>query len=376
MNIDSDLYFDVIIIGGGFFGCSLAIYLRQRFKRVLVIEMADDLLQRASYINQARVHNGYHYPRSILTALRSRVNFPRFVDDYSECIDRNFTQYYAIGKNFSKVSAAQFRLFMERIGAEIMPASKDIRKLTNHELIEDIYEVREYAFDAIKLKDHIWRDLKQTGVVVWLKKKVVSLEGILNGKILLTCVDSNPKDSETKPIILIASNVYNCTYAHLNQVLIDSNSPGILLKHELTEMAVIELPEELRGIGITVMCGPFFSFMPFPCLGASTLSHVRYTPHNYWMDGKDSYFDGYDYLARVERKSNYPYMIRDAKRFVPALAKSRYIDSLWEIKTTLPQSEVDDSRPILMLKNYRIPNLTYVMGGKIDNIYDVIAELQ
>ena len=149
MNIDSDLYFDVIIIGGGFFGCSLAIYLRQRFKRVLVIEMADDLLQRASYINQARVHNGYHYPRSILTALRSRVNFPRFVDDYSECIDRNFTQYYAIGKNFSKVSAAQFRLFMERIGAEIMPASKDIRKLTNHELIEDIYEVREYAFDAI-----------------------------------------------------------------------------------------------------------------------------------------------------------------------------------------------------------------------------------
>ena len=124
------------------------------------------------------------------------------------------------------------------------------------------------------------------------------------------------------------------------------------------------------------MCGPFFSFMPFPCLGASTLSHVRYTPHNYWMDGKDSYFDGYDYLARVERKSNYPYMIRDAKRFVPALAKSRYIDSLWEIKTTLPQSEVDDSRPILMLKNYRIPNLTYVMGGKIDNIYDVIAELQ
>ena len=28
-----------------------------------------DLMQRASYANQARVHNGYHYPRSLLTAL-------------------------------------------------------------------------------------------------------------------------------------------------------------------------------------------------------------------------------------------------------------------------------------------------------------------
>lgn len=45
--------------------------------RILIIEKDCDLMQRASYGNQAKVHNGYHYPRSILTARRSRVNFSK-----------------------------------------------------------------------------------------------------------------------------------------------------------------------------------------------------------------------------------------------------------------------------------------------------------
>ncbi len=53
-------------------------------------------MSRASYNNQARVHNGYHYPRSILTALRSRISFPRFVDEFRDCVDSDFDKYYLI----------------------------------------------------------------------------------------------------------------------------------------------------------------------------------------------------------------------------------------------------------------------------------------
>jgi hypothetical protein len=49
-------------------------------------------------------------------------------------------------------------------------------------------------------------------------------------------------------------------------------------------MALVEVPEPVRGLGITVMCGPFFSVMPFPPRGLHTLSHVRYTPHEAWSD--------------------------------------------------------------------------------------------
>jgi len=70
------------VIGGGFFGCSLALALRARGERVTLLEREANLMVRASANNQARVHGGYHYPRSILTGLRSRLNYPRFVAEF------------------------------------------------------------------------------------------------------------------------------------------------------------------------------------------------------------------------------------------------------------------------------------------------------
>src|SRR6476619_6406082 len=107
--------FDAVVVGGGFYGARLALALRARYPRVLLVEREAELLSRASLINQARVHNGYHYPRSILTSLRSRLNYARFLGEYAECVDRSFPHYYAIGRGTSKVTAAQFVAFCGRI---------------------------------------------------------------------------------------------------------------------------------------------------------------------------------------------------------------------------------------------------------------------
>ena len=49
---------NAIVIGGGFYGAAIAIYLRvQRgLSRVVLIEREKELLSHASYVNQARVH--------------------------------------------------------------------------------------------------------------------------------------------------------------------------------------------------------------------------------------------------------------------------------------------------------------------------------
>ena len=46
------------------------------------------------------------------------------------------------------------------------------------------------------------------------------------------------------------------------------------------------------------------------------------------------------------------------------------------MKTLLPQTESDDGRPILFQRDPGLPALIHVMGGKIDNIFDVEAEIE
>ena len=62
---------DFIIIGGGFYGCCLALFLSSVSKKIILIEKENELLSRSSKINQARVHSGFHYPRSAITAVKS-----------------------------------------------------------------------------------------------------------------------------------------------------------------------------------------------------------------------------------------------------------------------------------------------------------------
>src|SRR4029077_13252268 len=81
--------------------------------------------------------------------------------------------------------------------------------------------------------------------------------------------------------------VFNATYSQLNMLLMGSGCSPIPLKHELTEVALVVPPTELAGLAITVMDGPFFSIMPFPGSKLYSLTHVRYTPHAAWRDGKD-----------------------------------------------------------------------------------------
>ena len=360
--------YDSVVVGGGFYGCVLAQYLRHALgHRTLLVEAGTQLLARASYVNQARVHRGYHYPRSLLTGYRSRVNFDRFLGDYRDCIDGRFTSYYAIGRLFSKVTAAQFRLFCQRIGAPLDKASSRIRGLFNPDLIEDVFEVREVAFDAVKLRKHLTDQLNASGVEVRLGTAAERVEQLPHGGLTLSLSSNGTVSRAT------STQIFNCTYSRMNRLLATSALPPLALKYELTELALVEVPEPLREIGITVMCGPFFSVVPFPPRERHSFSHVRYTPHCQWHDGPGG-FDGdpYHLFERMRKETHYVEMVKDASRYLPLLKESRYVDSIWEIKTVLPSSEVDDSRPILFRSNHGLKGLTCILGSKLDNVYDMI----
>ena len=62
---------DKLIIGAGLYGLYAALYCAKSGQSVTVLEIDKEPFSRATYINQARVHMGYHYPRSLATAMKS-----------------------------------------------------------------------------------------------------------------------------------------------------------------------------------------------------------------------------------------------------------------------------------------------------------------
>jgi glycine/D-amino acid oxidase-like deaminating enzyme len=357
---------DNVVIGGGFFGLYLAEHLAKRGESVVVCERGGELMTRASYHNQARIHNGYHYPRSLLTAMRSRVNYPRFVSEFENCIDDSFAHYYAIGRRFSKVSANQFLRFMQRVGSPMAPAPASVKKMFDTAYVEDVFRVQECAFDAIKLKDAMRQRCDRAGVQFRMRAEVYGIRQVSDGWLEVEL------GGDGGGLVFRAGRVFACAYSQLNAVLKSSSLPAIPLKHELAELALVHVPATLTDFGVTVMCGPFFSCMPFPPRKLHTLSHVRYTPHGEWQDNGTGPASAYEVFERTAKQTAFPHMMRDAARYLPALKDCNYVDSLWEIKTVLPRSEVDDSRPILYKSHYGYRNFHVVMGAKIDNVYDVI----
>jgi glycine/D-amino acid oxidase-like deaminating enzyme len=356
--------FDAVVVGGGFYGARLALMLGGVGQRVLLVEREAELLARASLRNQARVHNGYHYPRSILTSLRSRLNYVRFSDEYADCIERSFPHYYAVGKRMSKITAAQFSEFCRRIGAPLTPAPATAKKLFDADRIDSVFEVEECAFDATKLRRRVARELAIAGVEVALKTEALRVARRGDDGAVVTL------ERDGDELHVECELVLNCTYSRLNRLLVDSGAASIPMKHELTEMALIQPPPELGGAAVTVMDGPFFSMMPYPSRGLFTLSHVRYTPHYSWHDAGDApIYDGDPLLS--SRESRFVHMASDAARYLPAMRAACYVDSLWEVKTVMPRSEQDDSRPILLRRSAEHPACITVLGAKIDSVYDV-----
>ena len=107
----SALQFDRIIIGAGLYGLYSALFCCKKGQKVIVLECDDAPFKRATYINQARVHQGYHYPRSISTALKSAGYFERFNKDYAFCVNKEFDQIYATSSQYSWSDGKQFKAF-------------------------------------------------------------------------------------------------------------------------------------------------------------------------------------------------------------------------------------------------------------------------
>jgi len=149
--------YDKIIIGAGLYGIYSALFCGKRGESVLVLEMDPTPFRRATYINQARVHQGYHYPRSISTAIKSAGYFERFNKDYDFCVNKEFHKIYATSAEYSWSNGEQFKKFCE--SANIPCEEVNPSKFFKDCMCDGAFVTKEYTYDAMILKDYLLEEL-------------------------------------------------------------------------------------------------------------------------------------------------------------------------------------------------------------------------
>ena len=369
-------HYDRIIIGAGIYGMYAAIESGKQGKRVLLLEAEGAPFQRATFVNQARVHMGYHYPRSFSTAIKSARYFNRFCDDYRDCINGEFDQVYATSAAYSWTNAAEFERFCRAadIRCDVVPTDRYF----NPGLCDGAFLTTEYTFDAKLLADKMVRQARALDTIECrFDCPVTAIEKTDESYI----VTANGERFET-PFLL------NASYASSNQILKKLDLPALPIKYELCEIILCTVAEPLKDVGITVMDGPFFSIMPFGKTGLHSLTSVTFTPHVTCYEPLPAFhcqqhnpactpdqLQNCD-VCPAKPASAYPYMGQLARKYLREELGFSYLRSHFSIKPILKASEMDDSRPTLVRTLSENPTFVSVFSGKINTIYDLDEVLQ
>ena len=406
--------YDKIIIGAGLYGLYAALFCGQRGQRVLVVEHDSEAFMRATYINQARVHQGYHYPRSLSTAMKSAGYFERFCKDYDFCINGSFQKVYATSAEYSWSDAAQFKSFCKAAGIPCQELKPD--NYFKEGLCDGAFLTREYTYDARILRDYFLDKIAAlSNVTINYNVHISSIEKAADSFILqaqayeksqtnevvavglqslkadkteadsIAKVGSEVKNRENaRSISVEAPFLLNATYAGTNQILDMLGYEPFKIKYELCEIILCEVNDKLKEYGFTVMDGPFFSIMPFGKTGLHSLTSVTFTPHTTSYDALPTFScqeksGGYCTRTRLgncnlcpaKPETAFPYMGGLAHKYLRDEYAFTYKESLYSMKPILMSSEIDDSRPTVVRTFGEGPICVAVLSGKINTVYDL-----
>lgn len=364
--------FDRIIIGAGIYGLYAAIKSLDMGYKVLVIDIEKEPFMRGSYVNQARLHNGYHYPRSYSTAEKSAHYFKRFYDDFRECINDNFEQVYAIASDYSWTNSKQFQIFCDNLSVTCDEIHKE--KYFNSNTIEKAFLTHEYAFDSLLIKDKLFNEAKEKGCDFLLGNKISKItKNEKNGFFEINVDGMN----------YVAPFVLNATYAGTNQIHEMLGYAMLNIKYELCEVILCNVSNSIKNVGLTVMDGPFFSVMPFGKTGYHSITTVSRTPHVTCykklptFDCQDENPDcSSEYTCNCNFCNYRPNtafndMLQIAKKYLNEDIKIDYVRSLFTLKPIVKASEIDDSRPTIIKKYSNKPDFYTVFSGKLNTMYDL-----
>jgi len=250
---------NILILGGGWYGCFIAKLLEKHNINYLLLEKNDNLFSESSSKNQNRLHLGFHYPRSEDTINECIKGYKLFHKHFGEIIIDNELNYYFIHNN-SKISMKEYINTYNKYNLSYEMAHIPIE--LNKDNFQGVIKVNEKIINHIHAKEYFLKHIP-VGKIEY------------NYDISKLFVDDNHIKYNNKSY----DYLIDCTYGQSNI------SRNILTDHILIYEACISLIYERKNkninYSITVMDGLFYSLYPYPNINNQdyyTLTDVEFTP--------------------------------------------------------------------------------------------------
>ena len=252
----------ICIVGGGFYGCYLAIKLKKKYSKskISIYEKNNDILNESAINNQYRLHLGFHYPRSNKTIKETFFGATLFKKEFKKYIYFPKKNIYAIHKN-SKVT---FENYIKKFSSFNIPF-----KIISKKIYKNYFKEPDHIKGAILTQEgtlllkKLYDDFKKKylkNIEIFRNKEVLDINS--NGKILLNKNQINTFDL-----------VINTTHTNPNLGL---DNKFFKLKYEKALMVLVKNFLN-KDEAITIMDGKFVSLYP---LNSELLSFssVKFTP--------------------------------------------------------------------------------------------------
>lgn len=318
------------VVGAGIFGGLAALELAAAGWQVDLFDARHEVMLGASGANQGRLHAGYHYPRSLATAREVRDAGPELAARFPQVVVTSGRHHYLVAKD-SLVSGEKYLAFLDELQLPYQPVE---HPLVRSDTTDVAVRVDGEAFlDLVELRFVLRQQLVAAGVRLRLYTPATAR---LLAKDFDVAVDATYGRSGLRP-----------------------------LRYELTEVALVRLGAQFKGLSFVVMDGPYVSLDPLARTDLHMLYDVAHSVHHVTDDPFDvpeAYRHLIDQgrkhtpLTRVER------MQGTARQFLLGIGMPTYSGSLFTLRAVLPDVDDTDARPTLVERD---GNVVSVLSGKI-----------
>lgn len=315
------------VVGGGVYGCTIAVELARAGYQVEVYERHLDLVRGASRATQGRLHAGFHYPRSPETARAAMANAARFAARFPRAVDQSNHHYYAVAETGSLTSMDAYLAFCGQLGGHVVTGSPLLHEVGVCVLAP------EALINLSTLREYLRAALRTAHVPVHFGA-------------------ATDPDSLDHDLIIMA------TYG--------AGWPAPL-KWEVCETAYVQLGGEYANRSFVIMDGPFVSLDPVPGSRLHLLYDVTHSVHA-TSTGLAPEVPGHlahllDQGPVTTQHTRVDAMLATARRFFNGLGDPAYRGSAWTVRAVLPDVDATDARPTLIHCDGRV---LHILAGKID----------